>query len=74
MESILEKNAIQGAGPLKEMNKNILAIKELALALESQAGTFPCVQRNARRVLASVKMMELNLCDVMELGLIDPSL
>ena len=52
------------------MNEKILKMKALASALESDARQFPGICKNAKRVLASIKMMELNLCDVVSLGLI----
>ncbi len=53
------------------MNEKILEMKTLALALESQAGPFPGITQNTKRVLASIKMMELNLCDAITFDLLD---
>lgn len=53
------------------MNEKILEMKALALALQSQAGPFPGIAQNTKRVLASIKMMELNLCDAVLFDLLD---
>jgi hypothetical protein len=52
------------------MNEKILQMKALGLALESDAGQFPGICKNAKRALASIKMMELNLCDLVSFDLI----
>ena len=44
---------------IRELRKTAEEIRELAQGIEA-------VRRNADRLLASVKMMELNLCDVVE--------
>lgn len=56
---------------LLAMNEKILEIKSLALALESEAGQFPGIAKNTRRMLASIKMLELNLCDAVAFDLLD---
>ncbi len=57
---------------LMDMNEKILQIKNLARDLESGAGQFPGIEKNAKRILASIKMMEFNLCDAMSFDIIDP--
>ena len=52
---------------LRGMREKIYQMKTMAQALEASSGQFPGIARNAKRALASIKMMELNLCDVMEL-------
>ena len=52
------------------MNEKILKMKALALSLDSEAGQFPGICKNAKRALASIKMMELNLCDLVSFDLI----
>lgn len=56
---------------LNQLNDNILNIKALLIELEASAASFPALSRNSKRALASVKMMELNLCDLVTLGLAD---
>lgn len=51
---------------LKEMDKTIQEIKQKVLYLMEISGGMQCVDRNAERILASVKMLELNISDVIE--------
>jgi hypothetical protein len=54
---------------LKDMAQQIAAIRSAAEELKQMAGdSFPAVEKNADRILASVKMLELNVTDVVELG------
>ncbi len=56
---------------LNQLNDNILKVKALLIDIEASASSFPALSRNSKRALASVKMMELNLCDPVALGLAD---
>jgi hypothetical protein len=49
---------------LKEMHKKIELLKKTCEDLIQEAEDFPAVYRNCRRILASVKMLELNLSDI----------
>ena len=49
---------------LDELAATILSIREAAEELRLLGEDFPAVRKNAERVLASVKMLELNVCDV----------
>lgn len=51
---------------LHEMDARIKAMKKSAEELRTMAGDFPAVYRNTSRVLASIKMLELNLSDVID--------
>lgn len=51
---------------LKEMDAIIRDVKEKILRLKEISGGMQCVDRNCDRILASVKMLELNICDVIE--------
>ena len=51
---------------LKEMDKTIKEIKEKVQYLMEISGGIQCVDRNCVRMLASIKMLELNICDVAE--------
>ena len=51
---------------LKEMGKIIDDIREKVERLMEASGGMQCVDRNCDRILASVKMLELNICDVLE--------
>lgn len=51
---------------LKEMDAIIRDVKEKVLRLKEISGGMQCVDRNCVRLLASLKMLELNICDVIE--------
>ena len=54
----------------REMNKldtRIKTIKKAAQELKELSAKFPAVDRNAARILASVKMLEINVSDVKDL-------
>ena len=52
---------------IKKMGTRISAIKKAAQELKELSGGFPAVDRNVERILASVKMLEINVSDVLEL-------
>ena len=56
---------------LNLMNDKILKIKQLLAELEIQAEQFPAVSRNSKRALASIKMLELNISDIVTFDLND---
>ena len=49
---------------LMKMDEKIQAIKEAALELKEMSGGIQAVDRNVDRILASAKMLEINICDV----------
>lgn len=51
---------------LKEMDAIIRDVKQKILHLKEISGGMQCVDRNCARILASLKMLELNVCDVIE--------
>lgn len=51
---------------LKEMDARIKAMKKSAEQLRTMAEDFPALYRNTSRVLASIKMLELNLSDLVD--------
>lgn len=51
------------------LNDHILKIKELIVELEAMAPSFPALSRNSKRALASIKMLELNISDIITLDL-----
>ncbi len=53
------------------LNDNIIKIKELLIELETMAPLFPSISRNSKRALASIKMMELNISDLITWDLMD---
>jgi hypothetical protein len=53
---------------LNEINANIQSMKQAAEALDRLGEDFPAIKRNIVRILASIKMLEINICDIVELG------
>ncbi len=56
---------------LNKMNEKILKIKQLLNELETESGQFPALSRNSKRALASMKMLELNISDILTFDLAD---
>ena len=52
---------------IKEMDAKIKVLRQVAQELFDSAGDVEAVRRNTKRVLASIKMLELNICDLCEL-------
>jgi hypothetical protein len=51
---------------LKEIHSKIQGIKEAAGELKQMAGEFPALERNTARILASIKMLEINVSDIVD--------
>ena len=49
---------------LKGMDEKIRLLKKISEDILEEADNFPSLSRNCRRILASVKMMELNVSDI----------
>jgi hypothetical protein len=49
---------------IKVMTERIRAIKEAATELKRISGGIQAVDRNVDRILASVKMLEINISDI----------
>ena len=52
---------------LKKIDSRIKTIKKAAQELKKFSGRIPAVDRNAERILASVKMLEINISDLIDL-------
>ena len=52
---------------LAKMDEKIQAIKKEALELKEISGGIQAVDRNADRILASVKMLEINVSDALDI-------
>ncbi len=52
---------------VKEMAERIQAIKEAATELQDISGGIQAVDRNANRILTSVKMLEINISDIVDI-------
>ncbi len=53
------------------IHNKIMLIKQLFYELETHAESFPALKRNSKRALASLKMMELSVSDIVEFDLHD---
>ncbi len=52
------------------LNEKILKIKKLFYELETDSDCFPALNRNSKRALASIKMLELNISDLIEFDIL----
>ena len=52
---------------LKKIDARIKAIKKASQELKELSGGIQAIDRNADRILASVKMLEINISDVLDL-------
>lgn len=52
---------------LNEINTKIQMLKKTAQELKGIGEDFPAIARNITRILASVKMLEINVSDLVEL-------
>jgi hypothetical protein len=53
---------------IKAMVAKIKALRKNAEALKEISGGIPAVDKNADRILANVKMLEINISDVAEIS------
>jgi len=54
-------------GELRKIDTKIKAIKKATQELKQLSGGIQAIDRNAERILASVKMLEINISDVRDL-------
>ncbi len=54
---------------LIKINDKIQLLKKTARELNRMGADFPAIARNTVRILASVKMLEINVSDLVELDL-----
>ena len=52
---------------IKKIDKKIQVLKKNAEELNQQCQDFPAIARNTVRILASVKMLEINVSDLLDL-------
>jgi hypothetical protein len=53
---------------IRKLDTRIKTIKKAAQELKELSAVIPAVDRNAARILASVKMLEINISDVKDLA------
>lgn len=56
---------------LNGVNDKILKIKQLLIEIGDEADQFPALERNSKRALASIKMLELNISDIVAFDMAD---
>lgn len=56
---------------IAQLNESILQIKEKLCDMESNSGNFPALNRNVKRALASVKMIEFCVSDALLIDELD---
>jgi len=56
---------------LKKMSEKIKTLRDTAEELKSMAQDIPAVTKNTARLLASVKMLEMNISDCFEPDILD---
>jgi prefoldin subunit 5 len=54
-------------GELRKLDTRIKMIKKATQELKQLSGGIQAIDRNAERILASVKMLEINISDVRDL-------
>lgn len=52
----------------RKMAEMITEMRRTAEGLHAMADTFPAVKRNTSRMLASLKMLSINVCDLDDLA------
>ena len=52
---------------MKKIDDNIKIMKKAAKELAQMGDDFPALKRNAVRILAGIKMLELNVSDVIDI-------
>jgi len=56
---------------VSDMSEKIRALKETAIELKRISGGVQAVDRNVDRILASIKMLEINISDLVDIGIDD---
>ncbi len=51
---------------VKKLDQEIKSLKKTTLSLMENSKSIPAIQKNTSRILASIKMMEINICDLVE--------
>ena len=55
---------------LQTIDRKIRLLQQTAEELQALANNFPALDRNTARILASLKMLKINICDIADMGLI----
>jgi hypothetical protein len=62
---MLKREAMMNRQEIEKMDARVKAIKKGAEELRELYRSIPAVERNAARILASVKMLEINVSDLL---------
>ncbi len=54
---------------IKALSEKIWVMKQNAMELQRMGALFPALDRNIARILASLKMLEINITDVAEVDI-----
>jgi len=52
---------------IKMLDEKIQSMKKTAIEVSTLSDQFPALKRNTARILASLKMLELNVSDIIDL-------
>ena len=52
---------------IEKIDRNITTMKKAAKELAQMGHDFPALKRNTARILASIKMLELNVSDIIDI-------
>ena len=52
---------------IKNIDKQIKKLRVITENIAKQGNEIESVKRNTKRILASIKMLELNICDIIDL-------
>jgi len=52
---------------IEKIDDNIKTMKKAAEELTQMGDDFPAIKRNTARILASIKMLEINVSDIVDL-------
>jgi hypothetical protein len=55
---------LKSATNIKEIDKKIKKLRQIAEEIMTEGGDIEAVKRNTKRILASTVMLELNICDI----------
>ena len=58
---------MMNAKQVKEIDKKIRKLRKTAEDIMKQGGQIEAVKRNTKRIMAAIKMLELNICDISDL-------
>jgi hypothetical protein len=64
---VKEGKKFMSRGELRKIDTRIKTIKKATQELKQLSGGIQAIDRNAERILASVKMLEINISDVKDL-------